>query len=387
MALRVLHLASQLNLLGSGSAPGRLVPRLVSDEFEHHVVTLRPSSPAVVERLRAQGVEYQSLGVRWNFDPIPRSRLASQLRGAALIHLWDPEASAWYLHPLARPAPKLPIVLTLSEPPSRRLAHRAGRRHAHWIATNRTAIATDAQDDGDPRPTIHWIAANRTTIANPLDRGFAPSRGLVIPQGAIPSTNSRPRDEVLADWGLPLDAVLVATCGDLSHSRGLKELIWAADMVRVLHPRMRLVLVGEGPARGGLEYFARTAAVPENIFFAGSRDPAPLLPHCRVYWEGSPRGDSPGMLLDAMACGVPVVASDTPLHRQWIDNRVNGFLVGYAARADRSRVTDELIRDDALHGQIAQAAQHHAITNHSPQAEVESTWAIYRQLAGSLADS
>ncbi len=357
MAQPVFHLASKLSPLGAGAGLLRVLPRLAGSGHEHHLVLLQRDRGAI-ESLRRQGITCHELDTRWHYDLLAAVRLSRLVRDAPLLHIWDEAAIGWALQPGFRSRPRK-LLLTLSEPRPlpRGVVRRANRRQAHWIATSETT----------------------RTVA--IDSELASDRGLLIPPGVIlsPSPPSE-RDQVLAAWGLPSDAILIATCGELAHSRQLKELIWAADMVRVLHPRLRFVLVGDGPARRGLEYFARTAAIPENIVFAGDRAPASLLPHCRVYWEGSQWGDAAGMLLEALACGVPVVASDTPLHREWIREGIDGFLVGHSARADRTRATDQLIVDEALHGRMAEQGQERMAREHSLDAEVAALARLYAQL-------
>jgi glycosyltransferase involved in cell wall biosynthesis len=154
-------------------------------------------------------------------------------------------------------------------------------------------------------------------------------------------------------------------------------------MVRVLHPKLRYLIAGDGPQRANLERFGRTAAVPENIVFLGDiADWGDVLPHLEVYWQGT----EPGRLsttepLQAMAAGVPVVASNTPQHAEWITDGANGYLVPFDGRSERTRVTDQFFTDLAHRETISQAARQTIAERFSLAARVEAFAKLYRELA------
>ncbi len=205
----------------------------------------------------------------------------------------------------------------------------------------------------------------------------------VVPLGVAPPSDSTPaRDELLAELHLPPGSRLIGVAGPLLPRYGVKELIWAADMVRVLHPSMRFLIVGDGPQRGHLERFAHTAAEPENICFLGDSDRWPaIIPHLDVYWQGTEAyATSPTTLLEAMAAGVPVVASATPQHREIITDGQTGYLVGIDARAARTRATDELFNNADTARTIGEAGREHVAKHYSLAARGKNMAALYAEL-------
>jgi glycosyltransferase involved in cell wall biosynthesis len=355
MPVRVFHLVDDLAPFGDSHPLLQLLPQLTELGHEHRLLSIHGTSNS--DR-REPAVAPRSLGARWGLDPIAWGRLQYMLghEKPDIVHAWGVQALKWLLAS-RRGNVGGQWVATLFEtsPLSPRLAHRAARRLDRWITTSETAHAAA------------------------LEAGLPEARSLVVRRGAPLPPEPRSREHVLAEWGLPLDSPLVVTTGRLEHQAQLKELIWAADMVRVLHPGVRLVIVGEGPARRGLEYFARTAAVPANILFAGNRSPDDLYPHCRAYWAGTEGGDTRGHLLAAMACGVPVVASDVPLHREWIDPGKQGYLAGLSARADWTRVTDQLLTDEELYRRVGEAARQRVAAEHSLGDEASELDRVYRR--------
>jgi glycosyltransferase involved in cell wall biosynthesis len=142
----------------------------------------------------------------------------------------------------------------------------------------------------------------------------------------------------------------------------VKDLIWAADLLRVLHDNLRLVVIGDGPLRPQLEQYARLASDLEHIQFLGERaDLWRIMPHLDVLWNASENRRHSIAILEAMAAGVPVVASDTPLNREFVVENETGYLVPLherAGRATRARHTDRIFTDGELAERLSTASLH-----------------------------
>jgi glycosyltransferase involved in cell wall biosynthesis len=151
---------------------------------------------------------------------------------------------------------------------------------------------------------------------------------------------------------LPADARLIGVVGRLTPEKRVRDLIWAADLLRVLHDNLRMLIIGAGPLRTQLEQYARMASDLDHIRFLGERgDVWRIMPHLDVLWNGSDNRSVSIAILDAMAAGVPVVASDVPVNRELIVHGETGYLVpiGHrSGRADRARYTDRIFNDATL---------------------------------------
>ena len=151
---------------------------------------------------------------------------------------------------------------------------------------------------------------------------------------------------------LPGDAKLIGVVGRLVPENRTKDLIWAADLLRVLHDNLRVLVIGDGPLRSPLEEYARLASDLEHIQFLGDRpDLCRIMPHLDVLWNGGENvGVSPA-ILEAMAAGVPVVASDTPTNCELVVENETGYLIPLgirSGRAARARHTDRIFTDAQL---------------------------------------
>lgn len=118
--------------------------------------------------------------------------------------------------------------------------------------------------------------------------------------------------------------------GRIEKRKGLKYLLRAVPVIRQHFPNTRLLIGGDGPLRAGFEHFVAQAGWKDVIFLG--RVPADDLPSlyasAHVYCAPSTGGESQGVvLLEALASGRAIVASDLPGYRSVIHHRLDGLLV------------------------------------------------------------
>jgi len=117
--------------------------------------------------------------------------------------------------------------------------------------------------------------------------------------------------------------------GVLNGRKGEFDLIRAMKKVTAACPGASLSVIGDGPARGGATEMAERLGLEGNIRFMPCAGYADMPGHYRKsslfvlpsYSEGLPK-----VLLEAMACGTPVVVSDIPGHREVVTDGVTGYL-------------------------------------------------------------
>lgn len=142
--------------------------------------------------------------------------------------------------------------------------------------------------------------------------GADPARIRTIPNGCDASLfHPADRGAARTHLGIAADAEVVTYVGRLVAEKGLRELLDACRTLSAARPRLRLVLVGEGPMRE--EIAARLAAdTTLRVTLAGAQPPAEVarwmaasdLVTLPSYSEGHPN-----VLVEALACGRPVVAT------------------------------------------------------------------------------
>jgi glycosyltransferase involved in cell wall biosynthesis len=113
----------------------------------------------------------------------------------------------------------------------------------------------------------------------------------------------------------------------------LKNLSLLLEAIAILHQRMvpvHLLVVGGGPEAGALENRAAALGITDRVTFAGHLPHAETPPWFRsgdVFALSSDFDNSPNAVLEAMACGLPVVTTDVGGVREFVTDRVGGAVV------------------------------------------------------------
>ena len=164
---------------------------------------------------------------------------------------------------------------------------------------------------------------------------------------------SAPVEEPWFDDGC---TVLVAA-GRLTHAKGFDLLLAALSALR--HGRdCRLILLGEGPLRSDLERQARSLGLDQAVKLPGFvSNPFAYMSRADVFVLSSRFEGLPGVLIQAMACGTPVVATRCPFGPDEIvrDGR-DGILVPPESAAALERAIAELLDAQEMRSRLARQA-------------------------------
>lgn len=154
---------------------------------------------------------------------------------------------------------------------------------------------------------------------------------------------------------------LVLFVGRLEERKGARDAVRAFVRLKTTQPRARMVIVGDGPARGSCE-----AAVPPalrgDVRFLGrvsDEDVPRWFRTAEIFLAPSLGGESFGIvLLEAMAAGVAVVASDIDGYRSSVTDGRNGRLVRPGDIVGLAHVCDELLAAPRLRASLVTQATH-----------------------------
>lgn len=144
---------------------------------------------------------------------------------------------------------------------------------------------------------------------------------------------------------------------------------------------VELLMAGDGPWREALEAHARK--IGANVRFLGYQ-PSGALPRLMnesaalmlpSLYEGHPKA-----LLEAMACGIPVIGGDAPGIREVIDDGENGILCGLEAADIRAAIA-RVLGDAALRKKVGRGARAYALEHLALDKIVERETGLYRHLA------
>ena len=179
------------------------------------------------------------------------------------------------------------------------------------------------------------------------DYGADPKHVRVIPNGCDAATfHLRDRAEARKDLDVATDAELVIYVGRLVAEKGLRELIEAMRALATSHPRSELVVVGDGPLRAELDLAA--AGLSGRIRQTGALPPdrvATWLAVANVLALPSYSEGHPNVIVEALACGRPVVATPVGGIPEVVDATCS-ILVPPRDSAALARGLDEALRRD-----------------------------------------
>jgi 1,2-diacylglycerol 3-alpha-glucosyltransferase len=125
-----------------------------------------------------------------------------------------------------------------------------------------------------------------------------------------------------------LDTVLVFA-GRLGREKSIDLLMTALPLLLPRHPRLKLLLVGDGPARGELESLAETLGVRKAVVFTGylRGESLPLAYACADFFVIASTSESQGLVtVEAMASGLPVVMREDAASLDILGDRRNGIV-------------------------------------------------------------
>lgn len=140
--------------------------------------------------------------------------------------------------------------------------------------------------------------------------------------------------------------------GRLHEQKGLSHLLEAVAMLAPeLRQRVSVEFVGSGPDEERLRGLVRGLGLAQQVSFAGwvaREDMAPRYREADLFAFPSYEEGMPNVVLEAMACGLPVVASDIPGVRGLVRDGENGLLVPPADAGAFSNALAGLLSDDAM---------------------------------------
>ena len=193
----------------------------------------------------------------------------------------------------------------------------------------------------------------------------------------------RERDTVRRELGLPADACLIAQVGTLKEVKGHRFMIEAMPQLFPAAPNLHLLVIGDGELRSTLETQIAQLNLGGHVHLLGSRHDVPrLLGASDLFvlpslWEGLSMA-----LLEAMASGLPIVASRVSGTIQAIVPGETGLLVPPGEVAPLVEALNELLSDPARARAMGTAAQAHVQATFSAQKQAREHLALYRRVLG-----
>ena len=211
------------------------------------------------------------------------------------------------------------------------------------------------------------------------DRVRVPRKKLsVIPNGIDLDRFQPMRDRPRARQALGIgDGFIVGSAGRLAPEKNYGFLIRGIAQARLIDPRVRLALVGDGAERASLEQLAQELGVADAVSFLGwHRDVAHLLPAFDLFAISSLGEGLPLAVLEAMACGIPVISTPVGEMPSVLAGGRAGRLFDHGNDQDLGRLIAELATSNVAE-QMGHAARALVEERYSSDRMVERYVALY----------
>ncbi|HOM29777.1 MAG TPA: glycosyltransferase family 4 protein [Deltaproteobacteria bacterium] len=209
--------------------------------------------------------------------------------------------------------------------------------------------------------------------------GFDPGRTRVIPSSVHPLGD--PDDATVSGLRRRFDGRKVVGCiAALEKRKDHATLLRAASVVSSLRDDVVFVLVGDGDMRAELEAEARALRLA-NVVFEGYRDD--LAPYYRVFdvFLLTSRQEGLGSsILDAMACGVPVVATRAGGIPEIVHDGETGLLVDVGDAEGVARAVLRMLHDERLRRGCIDAGRRMVREGYTVEAMAKSYHDLYAEL-------
>jgi L-malate glycosyltransferase len=217
----------------------------------------------------------------------------------------------------------------------------------------------------------HKVVANSPAAAAELVReGLRSARIHVIANGV--------RADAFSACPLRHAIRTVVTVANLRQEKGHETLIEAAGWLRARHPELRFLFVGAGPRRAALEKLVTARGLQETVVFTGHRDDiAALLAEADLFALPSRSEAFPNAAIEAMAAGLPVVASAVGGLLDLIEPERTGVLVPPGDSAALADAIDRLVSEPQRATRIGAAARQTVQTRYTFERMVQSFESLY----------
>jgi glycosyltransferase involved in cell wall biosynthesis len=358
----ILHLITELDTGGAQTALLRLLARLDRDRFFPTVACLYNGDAPVAQQICSLDIPVTDLGMttKWRWDAFWRLYCLLHRERPVILHTWMFHANipGRVLGRLTR----VPIVIS-----SERTMGMESRWR-YWLnritePLNDRAVCVSQQ----VADFVVWQV------------GIPRQKTVVIPNGiALRDFEHLPtQQQARTALALSSDQMLIGTVARLDPVKRLDVLLRAMESLRDVYA----VIVGDGPERTRLETISGRSELAGRVHFAGQQDDVRAwLAAMDMFvlssdWEGMPNA-----MLEAMAAGLPVIATAVGGTPEVVVDGVTGLLVPPRDPAALAEAIARLLRDPQLRRQMGQAGQERVKAQFNISTTIRRTEALYQQL-------
>jgi glycosyltransferase involved in cell wall biosynthesis len=347
-----------------GQRQALLLARELERKGYDSIFCVQPKSP-LHQKAASSGVRVFPLKIRSELDLLAvfRLSLAMKAKKCVLVHSHDAHAAAIGL--MAASFARVPVRVI-----SRRVDFPLKK---NFLSRLKYGERTDR------------IIAISKGVKKVLVKSGVNSRTIdVIPSGIdfTPYEEAAASNFLREELSLSPEDFLVGIVAHLSDHKGHKYLIDAARLLKEKDPRIKVIIVGEGPLRMELTKQVSSSHLENVVFFLGFREDIPKVLNSLDLFVLSSRQEGMGSsLLDAMACKLPIVATKVGGIPEVVTHGKTGLLVAPKNARALARAILSLYSDRDLASQLGQKGYEAVHEKFSAQAMADKIIHVYEGLA------
>jgi glycosyltransferase involved in cell wall biosynthesis len=271
-----------------------------------------------------------------------------------------------------------PAVLLLHDPhavSAALVASRLARVDSRAVAVRRVDFPLRGAFSRFKYGACHRVIVVSRAIENIVQGGGIPAERLRLVYEGVPDPVPQPGgQEALAALGVPPGVPVVGNVAALTGHKDHATLIEAMALLRKRQEEARLVIAGEGELRPALEALVAERGLADRVVFAGfRRDLDRLRPAFSVFCLSSHLEGLGTSLLDAMAFGLPVVATAAGGIPEAVEDGVTGRVVAPRDPVALAGALEEVLGDDAHRRALGAAGRRRFLERFTADRMVEET--------------
>ena len=275
----------------------------------HKVVVCGKPGALWLEYASDRGIRTKHFRIRGDFAPVIVYKMAQFFRSQSIDVLCCNFEKDVRIGGTAARLVSVPVVMARKGLPL--IYDKLRYRFTHKVLVD--GIITPAEHIKDRFIEFSWLDQKRIHVIR---------NGVQLPDVCMP------REEIRRKLGIGQDNKVVSAVGNLFFQKGLEFFAEAAKLTWQKHRKAHFMIVGDGPDRQVLEDRVRSWGLNDNFTFTGFRKDVPdLLRASDVFVLTSLDEGLPNVILEAMAAGIPVVATHVGGVNELVVDKVTGFLV------------------------------------------------------------
>jgi glycosyltransferase involved in cell wall biosynthesis len=232
--------------------------------------------------------------------------------------------------------------------------------------------------------TLDHIIVNSNSVKDfALDLGYKDSSITLVPNGHNLEKFQLPIDRaaVRASLGVEPDETLLAFAGRLIETKRVPDLITAFKQLLVKHPKLKLVLCGDGPLTEQIKNQIQELNLESKVTLLGFVKNVPqILRSADLFVFPSVVEGLPNAVIEAELSGLPIVACDIPGTRDVITHQETGLMTPPQNPEAFAATVDTLLNNPHLAATLGKNAAAHAMQNYSEQGCLDKLYAVYDRL-------